>query len=425
MNVISTTCTLPKYCTGCIHLDVKSQTLCVDWQDGERQIIDLHRIQSLLMMPERQTVRPFESVGTPRACTDHTFADEEHTFHWSDNTTSKLNSTLLRTLHVELSASPVEYDYSAELVIPHIKWDMLNGNDDVLYVMEMLMRHGLMRITSIPKEEVDNQYMIPRLFRFLFGDLRMHPRRQDKIWSIKNVYNDSEEAHRENQVIDYRSQTKLPIHFDNTAIDNHSQDTFIMAWMCLQGQSSNGFADGFKCAEILKREDPVAFDLLQEIRFVGLDFRLHYDPTLVYRSNKKLIDAHLWDDSTTVYRQIAQHVLKAHTPICSPAIARSWEKAQLKFQSILDANKEVFELRAGELLLIDNYRMAHSREWASDDRILIGINGNSLDLFEKQRRKLLETALLHQKVFGPNTFCHANGLSLKSLNSIYHDLKSF
>lgn len=127
---------------------------------------------------------------------------------------------------------------------------------------------------------------------------------------------------------------------------------------CLRNDAEGGestLVDGFRVAETLRRDDPVAFEILTA---TATRFR-YVDPDTVLEHYGPLIE--LAPDATV--RRLRFNNRTEEPPALPADRLSAYYAARQRYAALLHApeNTLVFKLEPGQLLMIDNYRLLHGR----------------------------------------------------------------
>ena len=127
---------------------------------------------------------------------------------------------------------------------------------------------------------------------------------------------------------------------------------------CLEAEAPGGdtlLVDGFAAAELLRQQDPAAFELL---RTVPMNFR-YADAQTDLRARQTLIST----DSEGVLKAVHFNNRSADWLDAPVDVAEAWYQAYRQFAQLLlrDALQLVFRLAPGDCVVMQNDRTLHGR----------------------------------------------------------------
>jgi trimethyllysine dioxygenase len=180
------------------------------------------------------------------------------------------------------------------------------------------------------------------------------------------------------------SQTFLEPHTDST----YSTDApGLQMFCCVEREGEGGesiLVDGFALAEQLRREEPLAFDILTRVVV-----RSHYlEPGIHLTAERPVIRL----DRRGIVEQVSFNNYDRAPFRLPPSEEVAFYRAYAKFHELLNDRDSwlVVRLDPGDALLFDNWRTLHGRMAYTGRRVFVGCYHNRED-FESRRRVLQQT----------------------------------
>jgi gamma-butyrobetaine dioxygenase len=155
---------------------------------------------------------------------------------------------------------------------------------------------------------------------------------------------------------------------------------------CLESEAPGGdtlLVDGFQAAELLRQEDPAAFNLLAR---VPMNFR-YADASTELRARQTLIST----DMDGMVRAVHFNNRSADWLDAPAEVAQAWYQAYRKFASILKrpALELVFRLAPGDCVVMQNDRTLHGRTAFDPGRGRRHLQGCYIDGDAMESRRLV------------------------------------
>jgi trimethyllysine dioxygenase len=286
--------------------------------------------------------------------------------HWEDaDLVSKYEAEFLHRMAFKLIKSSVYQLWGNELQdkIPSFDYSKISGTDaSFLPVLEAIESYGIAKFSNVPTNMQATQKLLEKIGYIretVFGGL----------WNFSN-----NEAHNDSAY----TSAGIGLHTDGTyALDPPG----LQLLHCLAFDGTGGFnqfVDGFKVAQIIKDEDPEAFQTLTSIKVPA-----HYiEPTIQLRAKHEVIR----EDVEGHYEQICFNNFDR-----SPFKLRSSDQAAFyhayaKFQHLVNdpQNQIRLQLIPGSAVWFDNWRILHARTAFTGFRHLAGGYTNREDLISKK-----------------------------------------
>ncbi|EDP64558.1 Gamma-butyrobetaine,2-oxoglutarate dioxygenase [alpha proteobacterium BAL199] len=239
----------------------------------------------------------------------------------------------------DLVGAPRTWD-SAHAPSPRLGWtDVMTSDRSVLALADALAVHGFCLLTDGPTGVDDAEDIANR-----FGPIRRT--NWGGVADIK-VMADAVDLSQTNR--------ELEPHADNPY--RLPAPGYILLH-CLRNDADGGdstLVDGFHVAEILRRDDPDAFDVLTT---TATRFR-YVDPDTVLEHYGPLIE--LAPDGSV--RRLRFNNRTEEPPALPAGRLAAYYAARQRYATLLHAssNTLVFKLEPGQLLMINNYRLLHGR----------------------------------------------------------------
>jgi len=240
--------------------------------------------------------------------------------------------------------------------------------DTNLELMQALLRDGVVIIKDMPAVQ-DASALLDTCSQHI-GALQKDPAREEANWRIVKKENA--------QSISYNQDARLMNHTDQS-IPSHGTVGLLLAVHYLDGHGHNTMVDGIAVAEALRKRDPEAFEILT--RF-PVDAERDYIASRV-DSGQTHTDSLLISTKYPVIQTDAHGAVRRvqyNEVFRTPATMafddfQSWYRAFKLYVDMLHSPEfeRLVPMRAGELLLLQNWRILHGRAgYQSPNRTLVG-----------------------------------------------------
>lgn len=237
-----------------------------------------------------------------------------------------------------------------------------------LEMMQSLLRDGAVIIQGVP--DTNGPKYLNEFTENYAGALQKDPARAEANWLIATKDNA--------QSISYNAHLRLNNHTDQS-IPSHGAVGLLLAVHYIKGHGTNTLVDGIAVGEALRERDPEAFSLLStEFVDAERDYIASRSDAAQNHTNSLLISTRYpllqTDESGGLWRVQYNEVFR--TPCRLPYDKfMPWYSAFRKYVNMLHDNEfEIhIEMREGEILLIQNWRVMHGRAgFQSPERTLVG-----------------------------------------------------
>ncbi len=176
--------------------------------------------------------------------------------------------------------------------------------------------------------------------------------------------------------------------YSTAGIGPHTDSTYsfdapgLQMLHCLAFDGQGGlsvFADGFKVADVMRKEDPDLFDVLTRVKVTGR----YIEPGVNLQASRPVI---ILDDDGK-YRQISFNNFDRAAFLLEEEEMKLFYKAIRRFNELVNDPKMqvTFQLQEGKAVVFDNWRVLHARTQYSGLRHLAGAYMNREDFESKLR----------------------------------------
>lgn len=288
------------------------------------------------------------------------------TIHWqSDDLVSDFDAEFL----YRIAFTPVE-DVTYQLwgnelqnqVIDFDYREISEPDADFLPVIDAIEKHGIVTFSNLPTDMQATKNLLEKvgyIRKTVFGGL----------WNFSNNQAHSDSAY---------TSVGIGLHTDGTyTLDPPGLQ--LLHCLAFDGEGGfNQFVDGFKIAQIIKDEDPDAYQTLTQIKVPA-----HYiEPGIQLRAKHEVVR----EDSNGHFEQICFNNFDRSPFKLSADEQAAFYHAYGKFQTLVN-NPELqiqFQLVPGKAVWFDNWRTLHARTAFTGFRHLAGGYTNREDLISKR-----------------------------------------
>jgi len=293
---------------------------------------------------------------------------------WSDGHLSVYGSDWLAAHQLGVSArqarqtKPVLWDQSLAADMPVASWPALLADPaQELAWLERYTALGFGLLTEVPITPGAVAEVGARL-----GYVRIT--NYGRVFDVKSVPNPTNLAY---------TAVALGVHSDNPY---RHPSPGVQLLHCLEAEAPGGdtlLVDGFAAAELLRQQDPAAFELL---RTVPMNFR-YADAHTDLRARQTLIST----DSEGVLKAVHFNNRSADWLDAPVDVAEAWYQAYRQFAQLLlrDALQLVFRLAPGECVVMQNDRTLHGRTAFDPNQGRRHLQGCYIDRDAMESRRLV------------------------------------
>lgn len=267
----------------------------------------------------------------------------------------------------ERAAAPAGWDSSIRARLPTVAWaDYMNGKAGMRAWIEALGTHGIVLMRGVPQQPGALLDVARRI-----GPIR--PSNFGEYYDVVSMPNPNASAY---------TPMGLELHTD---LANWRFPPDVQLLSCVKNSVEGGesrFADGYRVAEDLRREDPGAFALLSTQE---LEFRFHDDACDI-RASAPAIQL---DGRGRFLRIRFNNWLRATMSLPEALIEPMYAALGKLWHKLRDPRYHLdLRLEAGDLIAYDNNRVLHGRaafDAQSGERRLQGCYLNAEDLVSRLR----------------------------------------
>lgn len=260
----------------------------------------------------------------------------------------------------------------------HRDYSVVSSSDaGNLEMLQTLMEHGVVILDNVPAAVDSN--IVRGFADNCLGGMQKDPVREEPNWVIKRKDDAASSA--------YTYHLRLNNHTDQ-AVAPHGLPGLIVTMHYLSGTGVNTLVDAYAVIEALRERDPEALRLLstygncQQRDFIGsrVDFKDSFrrvsadmsDRSLMIQSKSPIIQV---DHAGRAIRVQYNEIARTPSTITFDQFPK-WYRALTVWNDMIHSSEFEVELplRAGQILVFDNWRVLHGRaaNACSPDRLLMG-----------------------------------------------------
>ena len=255
--------------------------------------------------------------------------------------------------------------WDATLDLPTFQYkDLLDEGPEYERYCHAVVAPGVAVVQGMPDDdEATGKPVSDAMFRW-FGKMMQHPERDTNHWLINSMgygaggNNQGYALDRVEQNPAYNTKLRLLNHTDQVS---YGGPGFLLAFHCVAGQGVNSVCDGFKVAEVMRRDYPEYFEALCKPTSFGRRISHYRTP----------IDQHVLEPIFTldsygkVMRVRFNEILRG--PVALPFDEfETYFAALKKFVELVNCDELNIErvLQKGEMIVFNNWRAMHGRKTA-------------------------------------------------------------
>lgn len=340
--------------------------LSLTWQDGKQSDIPLVWMRDHCACPKCRHAmtreRLYVPLERPEGVAEARLLDGNLELHWTDGHHSLFDAGWLYQRlpeHKTESIIPPRHPWGNAFRPTHVAHsDFIGSADGERAWLTALLRDGLVLLDNGPLAEEEVSRIAERI-----GPLRAT--NFGARFDVRSKPNPNNAAY---------TAIELALHTD---LPNWRQPPDIQLLYCLENDADGGestFTDGFAAAEALRKQAPLAFQLLSE---TPIDFRFQDENhDIVWRAPILTLNT----DGTLIEVRFNNWI--RDTLRLPPEQINAWYQAYREFWHLVHdpAQRLKFSLKPGQMVAFDNRRILHGRNAFDPNSGRRHLQGTYLDL---------------------------------------------
>jgi hypothetical protein len=247
-------------------------------------------------------------------------------------------------------------------VPPVLDYNSLTGNRELL-VQTLLKNEGVVIIDNMPDDPKCDGSVLEEFGAQFLGGLQKHPLRETAHWTISTEHSVKDES---NDLVDEDARKGANSYNTDQQLCNHTDQSLyglpgvLLMFHCAWGEGTNSLTDGFAVAEKMRKEFPEYFDLLSKHGMTaGRALKYYSAGDLNFTQSSPIIST---DADGNLIRVQYHEIYRAPSTLSFDDFPK-WFAAYNKFYELVHNQefKRTIKLKAGQLLIMNNWRVMHGR----------------------------------------------------------------